>query len=73
MLVDEHVQPSLHLLGFAEEDQLLEQEDVALALPPARPDGELVLADQLTLFLQVDLEGGGWSQQRRTDSLIVDD
>lgn len=62
MLVDEDVQPSLHLLGFTEEDQLLEQEDVALALPPARPDGELVLTDQLTLLLQVDLGGGEWRE-----------
>lgn len=58
MLVDEDVQASFHLLGFAEENQLLEQEDVALAPPPARPDGELILADQLTLLLQVDLGGG---------------
>lgn len=51
MLVDEDVQASLHLLGFTEEDQLLKQEDVALTLSPARPDGKLILADQLTLLL----------------------
>lgn len=57
VLVDEDVQPTLHLLGLAEQKQILEQEDVALAFPPAAPDRELVLPDQLTLLLQVHLQG----------------
>lgn len=58
MFVDKDVQPSLHLPGFTEEHKFLEQEDVALTFPPPRPDSELVLSDQLTLLLQVHLEGG---------------
>lgn len=61
VFVDEDVQSSLDLLGFAEEDELLKQEDVTLTLPPSCPDSELVLTDQLTLLLQVHLDGGGVS------------
>lgn len=57
VFVDEDVQPRLHLLGLAEENELLEQEDVTLTFPPPGPDGELVLSDQLTLLLQVHLQG----------------
>lgn len=56
MFVDEHVQASLHLLGFTEEDKLLKEEDVTLTFPPPGPDSELILTDQLTLLLQVHLE-----------------
>lgn len=58
VFVDEDVQSSLYLPGFTEEDELLKQEDMTLTLPPPRPDSELVLTDQLTLLLQVHLEGG---------------
>jgi len=56
VLVDEDVQTPLHLPGFTEEDQLLKQEELALTFPPAGPDSELILTDQLTLLLQVHLE-----------------
>lgn len=56
VFVDEDVQPSLHLLRFTEEDELLEQEDATLTFPPPAPDSELVLPDQLTLLLQVHLQ-----------------
>lgn len=58
VFIDEDVQPSLHLPGFTEEHKLLKQEDVPLTFPPPRPDSELVLSEQLTLLLQVHLEGG---------------
>lgn len=58
VFVDEDSQSTLHLLGFAEENKLLEQEDVTLTPPPPGPDGELVLPDQLTLLLEVHLQGG---------------
>ena len=58
MFVDEDVEPSIHLLGFTEENELLKQEDVTLTFPPPGPDSELILADQLTLLLQVHLEEG---------------
>lgn len=58
LFVDEDVQTAFHLLGFAEENKLLEEEDVALTLPPSGPDSELVLPDQLTLLFKVDLRGG---------------
>lgn len=59
LFVDEDIQPTLHLLGFAEKNKLLEKEDMTLTPPPACPDSELVLSDQLTLLLQVHLQGGG--------------
>ena len=55
VFVDEDVKPSLHLLGFTEENELLKQEDVTLTFPPPSPDSELILANQLTLLLQVHL------------------
>lgn len=57
VFVDEDVQTSLHLFGFAEQKQVLEEEDVTLTFPPAAADRELVLPDQLTLLLQVHLQG----------------
>ena len=62
MLVDVDVEAPLYALGLAEQNQVLKQEDVALALLPAVPDGELVLPHQLALLLQIDLP-----QQQHTD------
>lgn len=56
LLVDVDVVSSFDLFGLAEEDEVLEQEDVAEVLPAATPHDELVLAAQLTLFLQVHLQ-----------------
>lgn len=57
MLVNVNIQASLDALGFAEENQVLKQEDVSLAFLSAVPDGELVLLHQLALLLQIDLSG----------------
>lgn len=59
LFVDEDVEAALDLLGFAEEHELLEEEDVALALPPPGGDGELALSDQPALLFQVHLWWGG--------------
>lgn len=57
-LVDIHIKATLDPLGLAEQDQVLKEEDVALALPAAQPDGKLVLPYQLPLLLQVHLATG---------------
>lgn len=57
-LVDIHIKATLDPLGLAEQDQVLKEEDVSLALPTAQPDGELILPHQLPLLLQVHLDTG---------------
>lgn len=57
MLVDVNIKASHNAFGFAEQNQVLKQEDVSLALLPPVPDGELVLLHQLALLLQIDLLG----------------
>lgn len=57
-LVDIDIKATLDPLGLAEQDQVLKEEDVSLALPAAQPDGELVLPHQLPLLLQVHLATG---------------
>lgn len=56
LFVDVDVVSSFDLFGLAEEDEVLEQEDVAEVLPAAAPHYELVLAAELTLLLQVHLQ-----------------
>lgn len=56
LFVDVDVVSSFDLLGLAEEDEVLEQEDVAEVLPAPTPHDELVLAAELTLLLQVHLQ-----------------
>lgn len=70
VFVDEDVQPSLHLLGFTEENKLLKQEDVTLTFPPPCPDSELILADQLTLLLQVHLDRDSLVQLLSSDCFV---
>lgn len=55
-LVDIHIKATLDPLGLAEEDEVLKEEDMSLALPAAQPDGELILPHQLPLLLQVYLD-----------------
>lgn len=55
LFVDVDVVSSFDLFGLAEEDEVLEQEDVTQVFFPPAPDNELVLASELTLFLQIHL------------------
>jgi len=56
LFVDVEVVTALDLLGLAEEDEVLEQEDVAEVFPAAAPDNELILAPELALLFQVHLK-----------------
>lgn len=55
-LVNIHIKATIDPLGLAEEDEVLKEEDMSLALPAAQPDGELILPHQLSLLLQVYLD-----------------
>lgn len=55
LLVDVRVVPDICPPGFAEEDELLKEEDVAEAFLLPERHHELVLPNQLTLLLQIDL------------------
>lgn len=55
LLVNVRVIPNVRLPGFAEEDELLKEEDVAEAFLLPERHHELVLPFQLTLLLQIDL------------------
>lgn len=68
-LVDIHIKATLNPLGFAEQDEVLKEEDVSLALPTAQPDGELVLPHQLPLLLQVHLDTGNILVRPQQDQL----
>jgi len=68
-LVDIHVKATLDPLGLAEQDQVLKEEDVSLALPPTQPDGELILPHQLPLLLQVHLDTGNILVRPQQDQL----
>lgn len=57
-LVDVHVKATLDPLRLAEQDEVLKEEDMSLALPAAQPDGEFILPHQLPLLLQVHLNTG---------------
>jgi len=56
LLVDVRFVPHVRLPGFAEEDELLEEEHVAQTFPLPEGDRELILAYQLALLLQVHLQ-----------------
>lgn len=68
-LVDIHIKATLDPLGLAEQDQVLKEEDMSLALPTAQPDGELVLPHQLPLLLQVHLDTGNILVRPQQDQL----
>lgn len=55
LLVDVDVVAHVVLLGLAEEDELLEEEDAPHAFLLPEENGKLVLANQLALLLQVHL------------------
>lgn len=55
LLVNVRVIPDVRLPGFAEEDELLKEENVAEAFLLPERHHELVLPYQLTLLLQIDL------------------
>lgn len=57
LLVDVCVIPNVRLPCFAEEYELLKQEDVAEAFLLSERHHELILPYQLTLLLQIDLQG----------------
>lgn len=68
-LVDIHIKATLDSLGLAEQDQILKEEDVSLALPTTQPDGELILPHQLPLLLQVHLDTGNIPVRPQRDQL----
>lgn len=55
LFVDVDVVSSFDLLGLAEEDEVLEQENVTQVFFASAPNDELVLTAKLTLLLQIDL------------------
>ncbi len=55
LFVDVDVVPSFNLLGLAEEDEILEEENVAQVFFASAANDELVLTAKLTLLLQIDL------------------
>lgn len=61
LLVDVRVIPHICPLCLAEEDEVLEEEDVAEALLLLEGHQEFILTNQLTLLFQVHLRRGkGW-------------
>lgn len=57
LFVDVHIIAHIGLLGLAEEDEILEEENTAGAFLLSEEHDELILANQLALLLQVHLEG----------------
>lgn len=55
LFVNVDIISDVSLLGFTEENEVLEQEDVAVTFLLAEGDQELILTDQLSLLLQIDL------------------
>lgn len=55
VLVDINVVACICLLGLAEEDKIFEKEDPAHTFLLSEENGELVLANQLTLLFQIHL------------------
>lgn len=58
LLVNKSLRPPLRALEFAEQEEMLKEEDMAKALLSATDDGEGVPVQKLSLFLQICLEKG---------------
>lgn len=56
LFVDVDVVSPFNLFGFAEQDEVLKQEDVPEVLPASAPHYELILTPQLALFFQIHLQ-----------------
>lgn len=55
LFVDVDVISSFNLFGLAEEDEILEQENVTKVFLASAPNNELILTAKLALLLQIDL------------------
>lgn len=58
LLVNKSLRPPFRALEFAEQEEMLKEEDMAKALLSATDDGEGVPVQKLSLFLQICLEKG---------------
>lgn len=59
LFVDVHIIAHVCLLGFAEENEILEEEDMTEALLLPEEHDKLILANQLALLLQIHLVAEG--------------
>jgi len=66
VFVDVHVMPGWAVASLAEDDEFLEQKDVAETSLAAVTDDELGLAQQLSLLVQVHLHQSVASRHRYT-------